>query len=95
MAFEIGSGYIEKSLSIYEDPTKTLGPLDRIFFKVSSIRDIPKKLGPERGSETKKTWLTNIFGNYSYLWGDFENISNFGEENSTKNGIGVLAFHLI
>lgn len=62
MAFEIEGGYIEKSLSIYEDPMKTSGPLDMIFFEVSSIEDIPQKLGPGRGSKTKKTWLTNIFG---------------------------------
>lgn len=59
MAFGIESGYIEKSLSIYGDPAKTSGLLDRIFFKVSSIGDIPKELGPEWGSETQKTWLTN------------------------------------
>lgn len=59
MAFGIESGYIEKSLSIYEDPMKTSGLLDRIFFGVSSIGDSPRKLGPERVSETKKTWLTN------------------------------------
>jgi hypothetical protein len=34
MAFGIESGYIEKSLSIYEDPMKTSGLLDRIFFGV-------------------------------------------------------------
>jgi hypothetical protein len=27
--------------------------------EVSSIGDIPEKLGPERGSGTKEAWLTN------------------------------------